>query len=467
MEIPIITPDISLVKSIELYNEGKKYICEIKIVEDLIQTNIYLDKILKYKGNIYLEKIQSQIKTFLDYNLYEIFDEIYQLEPNNFSIIKISKKYKLNIEFLILRKKKNIIIDLNEKVNDDIINDLINNYENIIKEKDNIISELKEKIKNLEEKLNIKENEIKQDKNFYNNFNINKMNPIHKLNSHKDYVYCMAVLNDGRLVSGSCDKSIIIYNKITYQPDLIIKEHNDLVYNIIQLNSGILASCSGDKTIKLFNIKGNNYEILQTLDYHSNCVYKIIELKNKYLVSCSQDQSLIFYFEDNDKYQKDYQITTKGDCNSVVQTKENEICFSEYNNNNYNICFFDLNERKIKASISNISIGSSRSSFNMISNDLLIIGGCNKMSIVNINQYKLIKTIEVSNSTIYGFCMLNENMFLTGDNNGIIRQWKIEGDNIILFSKKEKVHDSSIYVIVNIGGGHIASGSSDKSIKIW
>ena len=46
MEIPIITPDISLVKSIELYNEGKKYICEIKIIEDLIQTNIYLDKIL-------------------------------------------------------------------------------------------------------------------------------------------------------------------------------------------------------------------------------------------------------------------------------------------------------------------------------------------------------------------------------------------------------------------------------------
>ena len=63
--------------------------------------------------------------------------------------------------------------------------------------------------------------------------------------------------------------------------------------------------------------------------------------------------------------------------------------------------------------------------------------------------------------------MLNENMLLTGDQAKIIRQWKIEEDNLILVSKKEKTHDSTINVLLNIGNGFIASGSNDKTIKIW
>ena len=86
-------------------------------------------------------------------------------------------------------------------------------------------------------------------------------NPIHKLTNHTDDVLCLCMLNDGRLVSGSVDKSIIIYDKNTFQPDLIIKEHSDYVLCIIQLSSGILASCSADNTIKLFNINGKKYEV--------------------------------------------------------------------------------------------------------------------------------------------------------------------------------------------------------------
>ena len=63
--------------------------------------------------------------------------------------------------------------------------------------------------------------------------------------------------------------------------------------------------------------------------------------------------------------------------------------------------------------------------------------------------------------------MLNENMLLTGDQAKIIRQWKIEEDNLILVSKKENAHDNYIYVLLNIGNGFIASGSDDNTIKIW
>ena len=117
--------------------------------------------------------------------------------------------------------------------------------------------------------------------------------------------------------------------------------------------------------------------------------------------------------------------------------------------------------------ISNISkMGISQ--FIMISKDLLFISGENKISIININKYEIIREIEVPNSGwINGAYMLNKNIIFTGDDKGIIREWKIEEDNLIFISKKENSHNGCIYTLLNIGNGHIASGSADKSIKIW
>ena len=78
------------------------------------------------------------------------------------------------------------------------------------------------------------------------------------------------MLKDGRFVTGSLDKSIIIYNNKTFKPDLTIKEHNGSVRSVIKLNSGELVSCSDDKTIKLYNINENEYKVIQTLNEHKD-----------------------------------------------------------------------------------------------------------------------------------------------------------------------------------------------------
>ena len=104
----------------------------------------------------------------------------------------------------------------------------------------------------------------------------------------------------------------------------------------------------------------------------------------------------------------------------------------------------------------------------MIAKELLLIPGENKISIIDVNQYRIVRVIDVSGSSlIYGICRLNKNMLLTGDNNKIIRQWRIEGDNLILISQKENTHDNYINVLINLGDGHIASGSQDYVIKIF
>ena len=495
---------------------GKHKDCDICLIKDIKE-----EKINKLKDNIKnleeppknisksisdLREIFEQInkdKEKLKLNIQKIFTEL-RNELNNredILILEIEKQYddlffkeefikeseKLQNKLKISLEKGKQINEKNKKENkmNILINDCLN-IENLFEEINIIIKNIQkcrnskdlsininfEKEKELKEIIKIfgkieKTNKNEKNYNLYNDFNIKFKKPIHKLNFHTHRVYCLTVLNDGRLVSGSKDNTIIIYNKATYQPDIIIKEHKSAICCITKLNSGELVSCSCDKEIKLFKIKEVEYQVLQTLKYHTNYVYKIIELKNEKLVSCSLDSSFILYFKDNLEFSKEYQIPTKGWCTSVIETKANEICYSQNNNNT--ICFFDLLERKIKESLSNIiKYGDNVEWFIMMTKDLLLIPGKDCLSILNVNYYKLVRCVEVPDSNwVFGVCILNQNMILTGDCKKEIKQWKIEGDNLILVSKKEEAHDNNINFLLNLGNGYIASASSDNSIKIW
>ena len=104
----------------------------------------------------------------------------------------------------------------------------------------------------------------------------------------------------------------------------------------------------------------------------------------------------------------------------------------------------------------------------MISKDLLLITGYNKISVINVNSYNLIRTINSSNSSwINAACILNKDMILTTDENKRIVVWKIRGDNLKLISIKEDAHDERIYTLSTLGNGLVLSGGDDCSIKIW
>ena len=165
-----------------------------------------------------------------------------------------------------------------------------------------------------------------------------------------------------------------------------------------------------DNTIKIYNIKNNTYQVLQTLNYYYDEVNKIIELTNKKLISCSHDSSIIIYSKDNNKYIKESDIKTVGRCWCIIQTKENEICYNEPQNNS-SICFYDLMKNKIINKINNIGVTNSQS-FNMITKDLLLIYGRVKLYIINVNQHKLIRIMNVPDSSYFlTSCLLKKILF--------------------------------------------------------
>ena len=429
------TTETTDTKIVDIKQGEITYKCKISIFENnnkdkFLQAKLFLNEELKSEGKI----ISSEIKKQIEYNFRDInniFNYIYGLKKYKFQLIN----NKLSIDITILLENRKIEIDLMAKENDND-NDINNDQKKIINK-------------------------------YYDDFNIELKKPIHNLDYHTHYVYCSTMLKDGRFATGSLDKSIIIYNIKTFKSDITIKEHNSHVYCLIQLSCGLLASCSDDKTIKLYNINGNNYTVMQTLNDHTDTVFHIIELNNRKLVSCSCDETIKFYnIDDNNKYKLDYSIPTNGSNGPVIQTKNNEICYQESDNN---LCFYDIIEKKVITKINNIELRSYIfKCMIMITIDLLVVSGYNQLYIININSYELIKPINSPDSSfIICNLLLDENILLTGDNNGRLIQWKIENDNLKKTPKKEKAHNCKINTLLKIGNDFIVSGGNDEIIKIW
>ena len=49
----------------------------------------------------------------------------------------------------------------------------------------------------------------------------------------------------------------------------------------------------------------------------------------------------------------------------------------------------------------------------------------------------------------------------------MIKQWRLEGDNLKLISLKNNAHNSEVYALLKLRNGYILSGSKAGDIKIW
>ena len=450
------------IKEVELRDGENKLKCEIQIIGKFFQASIYdSDNTLLHQGDIHVNRIRAQIYAFTDVRIGEIFDEINKLENDKFNLLKEQKK--LQIEFTILDRKKYITICLN----DDISN---NDYIRTIKE-------LKEQIKDKNNRIKIYEEIFSKHKKIKglkglkgilgDSANSIFKNPKHVLQYHTEPIFCTAVLKDGRIATGSKDKEIIVFNNKTFKPDLTIKEHNGVVVNMIELSTGYLASCSEDKTIKIYDVGLKTYKVIQTLKDHTGWVSKIIELNNKQLVSCSKDKTLIFYNKDKDgiKYKKDFSITTNGWNGPVIQTKDNEICY--YESNEDTICFYDFIKKKTNKTMSNITV-TAFNSLLMLTKELLLICRYNKITVMNVYTYNIVRSIDVPDSDwISSVIRFNKDQIVTADENKRIILWKIEGDNLRMITKNDKAHDGCIFSLTKLPNGTILTGGLDCSAKIW
>ena len=98
-------------------------------------------------------------------------------------------------------------------------------------------------------------------------------------NAHRNVIFTLTFLQyNGNLVSGSADKLIKIWNKITFNLVITLVGHDSFINSIVSMNPNLLLSTSNDNTIKIWNTDTGN--LIETCKGHSDIVNNVVVLDN-------------------------------------------------------------------------------------------------------------------------------------------------------------------------------------------
>ena len=192
-----------------------------------------------------------------------------------------------------------------------------------------------------------------------------------KIVRHKDAVVNIILLSDGRISSCSIDGRINIYNKDTYQKDIMIDIFEFIFYHTQLSNDNIIVCCglNNNNILRIYKIRDYadlKYDLIQKLEGHNDWVWKVIEIEENKLASSSRDNTIKiweknmpdFFAENN--YNCIKTITINNNSNdkpiNIIKIKENELAAFSYGDKL--LKFFDIkNDFKEIANINNIING--------------------------------------------------------------------------------------------------------------
>ncbi|RNA03681.1 hypothetical protein BpHYR1_033051 [Brachionus plicatilis] len=122
---------------------------------------------------------------------------------------------------------------------------------------------------------------------------------VRTINGHNRDVLCLAIMQNGNIVSGSEDEKIKIWDKDTFECIMTIKGHTNYVKSLAIPQNGNIVSGSWDKTIKIWDI--NTFECLKTIDGHIYAVNCLAIMQNGNIVSGSRDRGIKLWHKDTFK----------------------------------------------------------------------------------------------------------------------------------------------------------------------
>ena len=150
------------------------------------------------------------------------------------------------------------------------------------------------------------------------------------LNYHKEPISCLKTLADGRLAAGDLGSTLIIYDKETFNPDIIINNRLGDLLNFTQIkNKNIICSFRRnyeDIILKIIKIKSKKeYENVQIISNpHKEPISNIIELKNESIITFSFDHSFQIWKLNDNQYEKIDEFEDIYQISDGLETKDNE-----------------------------------------------------------------------------------------------------------------------------------------------
>ena len=274
-------------------------------------------------------------------------------------------------------------------------------------------------------------------------------------------------MKDGRLAI-NWDNQLKIYKKDFEKIEQIIKVQ---CAHITQLKDNSLLICKyNEADIYKYNEENKTF----IFNYFLKCINmneKVIELPNEKLAFLSDNISI--YSKKDGKYLEDGKQLSITTIDDFILINDNEI--ASISGQESVITFWDLTKREINSQIGDIE------NFGyfclLLFDKSLIVGGANNNFYSNPISYRYIYIINIDNKelikkyyfprNIWFMIKISEKEFITGENEGIINEYRFDGNEIKLMEENEDNKDKTVERLAFCNDSNQLVSLSDKEFIIF
>jgi hypothetical protein len=275
-----------------------------------------------------------------------------------------------------------------------------------------------------------------------------------QFNGHTGSVLALAVLPNGKLASGSYDRTIRIWDIATQRCESTLRGHDSSVYSLAVLPHGKLASGSYDKTIRIWNISSRQCEMV--LRGHDGCVCALVQLPNGMLASGSWDKTVRVW----DLMTQDCKYALQGHdgfVRALVVLPHNKLASGS---NDKSIRIWDLNTQRCDVILTGHS--SSVLTITLLAGGRLASGSTDgDIRVWNLLTQQCELTL-TGPSMVWSLTPLPNNRLASGSRDGSVRVWNLVTEQCEVVIPG---HTACVNCLAVISTDTIVSGSGDNSIR--
>ncbi len=228
---------------------------------------------------------------------------------------------------------------------------------------------------------------------------------------HRDVVDSVCVTKDGRIVSGSYDTTVRVWD-MEGKELVVCKGHDDVVSSVCVAKDGKIVS-GGDTTVRLWDMKGKELVVCRGHEYSVNSVCVTNEGK---IVSGSRDATVRVW---------------------NMQGNELAVCRGGHQWTVFSVC---------------------------VTKDGKIVSGSGDRTVrVWGMEGKELAACRGHEGGVKSVCVTKDGKIVSGSGDRTVRVWDMEGNELAVC----RGHEDWVNSVCVMNGGKIVSGSDDKTVRVW
>jgi WD40 repeat protein len=272
---------------------------------------------------------------------------------------------------------------------------------------------------------------------------------------HQGFVLAVAVLPDGRVVSGSSDKTLRVWDVDSGQLLTTLVGHHDGVRAVAVLPDGRVVSGSDDKTLRVWDVDSG--QLLTTLAGHRDGVRAVAVLLDGRVVSGSSDKTLRVW--DVDSGQLPTTLAGHGDRVRAVAVLPDSCVGSS----DKTLRIWELDSGQLLTTLTGhrgwvLAVA-------VFPDGRVVSGSDDKtLRVWDLENKKAFATLRGHQDRVRTVAVLPDGRVASGSDDKTLRIWDIEGVQNIA---TRAGHRDGVRAIAVLPDGRVISGSEDKTLRVW